>query len=231
MDQAGLQAQVDQQGQQGLRIIGDEGAARYSLQAENSTGFAIEGLEVKASASDDWRALAMGTDWAWAADEAVMLCLPDLRDTVDPALLGQVGNDSAYDLRILAAGESYDLHAVLFDDVESVRFCWDAENGIYFLEMGYPDGRVDSTLEAEIAIRDAEAAAESQDTALEPAAEQGESADEGAPDDAMPAGRGEGADSAEADAQDDVGDGGAAEGASRDDENGGFGSLCDKGLA
>lgn len=218
-DQGDPEAQTDPQGQQELCIIGDEGAARYSLQVENSTGFAIEGLEVKASASDDWRALAMGTDWAWAADEAVMLCLPDLRDTVDPALLGQVGNDSAYDLRILAAGESYDLHAVLFDDVESVRFCWDAENGIYFLEMGYPDGRIASTFEAEIAIRDAEAAAESQDTALEPAAEQGEFADEGAPDDAMPAGRGEGADSAEADAQDDVGDGGAAEGASRDDEN------------
>ncbi|MGN0080065.1 MAG: hypothetical protein ACI36T_05955, partial [Eggerthellaceae bacterium] len=48
-DPVDLGLQADLQDQQGLRVIGDEGTARYSLQVENSTGFAIDGLEVKAS--------------------------------------------------------------------------------------------------------------------------------------------------------------------------------------
>lgn len=98
-----------------------------------------------------------------------------------------------------------------------MSFCWDAENGIYFLEMGYPDGSVTNTLEAEIAVRDAEGQPGEQDAVLEPAAEQEESAGGETSDGAMPAGQGEGAEPAEADAQADGGDDGAAEAASRND--------------
>lgn len=199
-----------------IRILGDADDARYSLEAVNAFGCAIEGIETKASASDAWSALSLEDGDPWAQDEAVQLCLPDLRDSVDPAMLGQVGSDSLYDLRLNASGASYELHAVCFDDVESVRICWDAQNGIPFLEMVHPDGSVSSTLEAEIALCDAEKAEEGQDAVLEAQADLQDPADADASGGETAAEQEADTGQAEADAQDDGGEASSDGGDSQD---------------